>query len=1173
MMQFEDIKPGARLRGLDVAGVAEIVQVSQFGANARNLVFRVNGRVGERLVYRGDESAFELLQTGHTYGFDADGGLLRLASEAYRLRLAHLFDPYLAISASQIDALPHQITAVYGEMLPRQPLRFLLADDPGAGKTIMAGLLIKELLIRGDLERCLIVAPGSLVEQWQEELSEKFGLNFDVLSRDQIENSVTGNLFVERNRLILRLDMAARSDDLKAKLEAAPEWDLIICDEAHRMAASYFGGEVKETQRHKLGKLLGTRTRNLLLMSATPHNGKEADFQLFMGLLDGDRFEGRFREGVHKADVSDMMRRLTKEELYRFDGTPLFPERRAYTASYALSPAEADLYQAVTAYVRDEMNRADRSGDGRRQNTVGFALQILQRRLASSSAAIHRSLERRRKRLEERLREETLMRQSGGAPLVRVPVLPAIDQDDLDDAPADEAEAVEDAIADQATAAATLADLEAEIIILRDLEARALRLKLSGQDAKWRQLESILDEPIMIDPATGLRRKIIIFTEPKDTLEYLQQKIVARVGDPAAVVVIHGGVAREARRGAIAAFNSDPVVRVMIANDAAGEGVNLQRGAHLMVNYDLPWNPNRLEQRFGRIHRIGQTEVCHLWNLCAANTREGEVYRRLLEKLEEARAALGGKVYDVLGELFEGQSLRDLLVEAVRYGDLPETKARLFQKVDDAVDVDAIVKLVAERKLTSEGMDPNAVTAIREEMERAQARRLQPHFIGAFFREAFELLGGRIVEREKGRFEITRVPPILKDRDRLIGRGDPVLDRYARVTFDKGLVVGQPQAVLLAPGHPLLDASVDVVLERFQPLLQQGAVLVDDDDSGTEPQLLLYLEHAIRDGRTAKSGQPRVMSQRLQFIHLKENGSATDGGSAPYLDYRPITADERTQIAQTLTAGWLSADVEVRALGYAIEFLVPQHLEEVRHRRLAEIDKVEREVRARLTKEINYWDARAARLREAERAGQEQRVNASNAEATALRLVERLHARQAELAQERQISALPPVLKGAALIIPKGLLAPKVVPARPPTGFSDDPMARRQIELLAMEAVMDAERRLGHVPIDVSAAKRGWDIESRDPHAGHLRFIEVKGRHSEGREVILTKNEILASLNAPDAFFLAIVQIEAGFARQPAYVQGFFSGELGFAQTAVMFNIDDLLSLAKPPISAGSGVA
>ncbi|MCA3160160.1 MAG: DUF3883 domain-containing protein, partial [Burkholderiales bacterium] len=1162
MPGFDDIKPGSRLKGLDGPAIAEVVSVSRFGPDALNLVFRVDGRVGERLVYRGEESSFEFVEAGRSYGFDADAGLLRLASEAYRIRLAHLFDPYLAVSASQIEALPHQITAVYGEMLPRQPLRFLLADDPGAGKTVMAGLLIKELLIRGDLERCLIVAPGSLVEQWQDELAEKFGLSFDLLTRDQIEASVTGNPFVEKHRMIARLDMAARSDELKAKFEAAPDWDLIICDEAHRMAASYFGGEVKETQRYKLGRLLGTRTRNLLLMSATPHNGKEADFQLFMGLLDADRFEGRFREGVHKADVSDLMRRLTKEELYRFDGTPLFPERCAYTASYALSHEETDLYQAVTTYVREEMNRADRTGDDKRRMSVGFALQILQRRLASSPAAIHRSLERRRKRLEDRLREEKLMREGNGSSLHKPPALPTYDPDDIDEVPGTEAEAAEEAIVDQATAAQTLLELEAEIAILRDLEERALRLKLSGKDAKWRELESILDEPMMMDAATGLRRKILIFTEPKDTLEYLQQKIATKAGDPASVVVIHGGIAREARRAAIAAFNSDPLVRVMIANDAAGEGVNLQRGAHLMVNYDLPWNPNRLEQRFGRIHRIGQTEVCHLWNLCAANTREGEVYRRLLEKLEEARAALGGKVYDVLGELFEGQALRDLLVDAIRYGDRPEKKAELFRKVDGAVDVGAIEKLVAERKLTSEGMDPNAVSAIREQMERAQARRLQPHFIAGFFREAFTLLGGRISEREKGRFEISRVPSILKERDRLIGRSDPVLDRYARVTFEKNLIAGQPQAELLAPGHPLLDATVDIVLERYQPLLKQGGVLVDEGDAGTEPRLLVYLEHAIRDGRTVKSGEPRVVSQRLQFIELREGGRAKDGGPAPYLDYRPITEDERVLVVPAMNSPWLSGKVEDQAFGYAIGKLVPDHLNEVRARRLTEIDKVEREVRARLNREINYWDSRAARLREEERSGKEQRINAQNAEATAARLVERLHRRQTELDKERQITALPPVLKGAALIIPRGLLA-QLAPAvaAKPTGFSEDPIARAEVERLAMESVMAHERSLGHSPRDVSAENKGYDIESRDHSTGHLRFLEVKGRHADARDVILTKNEILASLNAPDAFILALVRVANGFAHQPIYVRRFFKRELGFAETAVVFNINELISL------------
>ena len=291
----------------------------------------------------------------------------------------------------------------------------------------------------------------------------------------------------------------------------------------------------------------------------------------------------------------------------------------------------------------------------------------------------------------------------------------------------------------------------------------------------------------MVDEATGQRRKLLIFTEPRDTLEYLADKIRQRIGKSEAVAVIHGGVPRDARKANIVAFNDDPEVRILVANDAAGEGVNLQRGAHLMVNYDLPWNPNRLEQRFGRIHRIGQTEVCHLWNLVSADTREGEVYARLLEKLESAREALGGRdsVYDVLGELFQGKPLRELLMEAVLYGDDPKHKQRLFTAVDGVVDKQKIETLIRERKLTSEGLDPRTVTEIREKMERAGARRLQPHYIRAFFEKAFTRLGGQIRRRETGRYEITRVPGRLRDRDRFSGGVIPIAERYERVCFDK----------------------------------------------------------------------------------------------------------------------------------------------------------------------------------------------------------------------------------------------------------------------------------------------------------------------------------------------------------------------------------------------------
>lgn len=1160
MLRLEQLTPGARVTGVNGNETVEVIASEWFGDQAVNLTYRGATGPGSRILYRDDEGTLKAASACRAFSFTGDGETFRLASEAQRIRLAHLFDPYLALETSRIQALPHQITAVYGEMLPRQPLRFLLADDPGAGKTIMAGLLIKELLIRGDLERCLIIAPGSLVEQWQDELSEKFDLSFDILSRDQIEASRTGNPFGEHDRMIMRLDMAARSDELKAKLEAAPEWDLVICDEAHRMSASLFGNEVKFTKRYQLGQLVGTRTRHLLLMSATPHNGKDADFQLFMALLDADRFEGRNREGGRKADASDMMRRLTKEELYKFDGSPLFPERCAYTVQYALSPLEAELYSAVTRYVREEMNRADRlANDGRRRNSVGFALQILQRRLASSPAAIYQSLRRRRERLEARLAEERLLARGEHGLAAEGATSPLYDEDDLEELGGIELEDAEQAVVDQATAAQTVAELETEILGLRDLEHLADRLLKSGEDAKWAQLRTILDQPPMIDEATGARRKLLIFTEPKDTLNYLADRIAQRIGRPEAVAVIHGGVPRERRRAIIAAFNDDPDLRVLIANDAAGEGVNLQRGAHLMVNYDLPWNPNRLEQRFGRIHRIGQTEVCHLWNLVAGETREGEVYVRLLEKIEEARKALGGRVYDVLGELFDGRPLRELLMDAVRYGEQPEVKQRLFTAVDGAVDVQAVEALVAQRKLTTEGMDPAKVTAIRETMERAEVRRLQPRYMRSFFEAAFDRLGGQMRRREAGRYEIVRVPAALRKRDRIAGRGDPVLTRYERVCFEREHMEGQPRAAILAPGHPLLDATVAVTLDRAGDIMKQGAVLVDESGRDAEaPHVLVMLEHAVRDGRTTREGHGRVVSHRMQFVAIHPDGHVTDAGPAPYLDARPLREDETEAARALLGADWLSGDVEKQALSYAIASLVPGHLNEVRSRRLAEIERVATEVRARLTAAVAWWDGRAEELRLQEAAGKQPRLNSNNAAATAERLADRLRIRMAELEAERAIAPLPPVVKGAALIVPAELLRPEL----PWTSslVAEDPHDRRQCEVAAMDAVMAAERAAGRIPIDVSAEKVGYDIESRDPATGEPRFIEVKGRHDDAEVVIVTRNEILTALNAGDRFWLALVRVNKGFAGAPTYIPQPFRREPDFGSTAVVYSIRDLMA-------------
>src|SRR6516164_9262232 len=412
MSRLEDLQPNASVQGILPHCLVTVVSTQWFGSEALELTYKdPAGKLANELLYRHDEPRLEVAAEGRLWSFDGDGHQFRLVSEAHRIRLAHLFDPVLAVHTSVVEPLPHQITAVYEAMLPRQPLRFLLADDPGAGKTIMAGLFIKELIARGDLQRCLVVCPGSLAEQWQDELSRRFHLPFDILTNDKLEAARTGNWFLENHLVIARLDKLARNEDVQQKLQAPDcRWDLVVCDEAHKLSATFFGGEIKYTRRYKLGQLLAPLTRHFLLMTATPHNGKEEDFQLFMALLDGDRFEGRFRDGVHQVDVSDLMRRLVKEQLLKFDGTPLFPERLAYTVPYPLSDLEARLYKEVTDYVRDEFNRADALDNEGRKGTVGFALTILQRRLASSPEAIYQSLRRRRERLEKRLREEQLLK-------------------------------------------------------------------------------------------------------------------------------------------------------------------------------------------------------------------------------------------------------------------------------------------------------------------------------------------------------------------------------------------------------------------------------------------------------------------------------------------------------------------------------------------------------------------------------------------------------------------------------------------------------------------------------------------------------------------------------------------------------------------------------------------
>ena len=1158
MANLEDLKQGAHVKGIDPSGPVVVINVKWYGSDIVELTYRdQKGQPHTELLYRDREADLEVIDAGVPWAFDADGELFRLVSEAYRIRMAYLFDPWMAVHLSQVDPLPHQISAVYGEMLPRQPLRFLLADDPGAGKTIMTGLFIKELMLRGDLDRCLIVAPGNLVEQWQDELYQRFQLPFELLTNDRIAAARTGNALQEMSLVIARLDKLSRDEDLQAKL-AQTEWDLIVVDEAHKMSASVFGNEIKYTKRYHLGQLLTQLARHVLLLTATPHNGKEEDFQLFLALLDADRFEGRYREGVHEADASDMMRRLVKEQLLKFDGTPLFPERRAYTVTYKLSDLEAALYEQVTSYVREEFNRAESLESGRK-GTVGFALTILQRRLASSPEAIYQSLRRRRERLESRLRETRLLKRGAEAQLDLDNEIPVIDEDaweDLEDAPEDEAEQTAEQVLDLATAARTILELEAEIQTLRELEALADQVRRSGVDRKWNELSRLLQEQgEMFDPG-GQRRKLVIFSEHRDTLNYLVDKIRSLIGKPEAVVTIHGGIPRDQRRGIQSSFVQDKDVQVLVATDAAGEGINLQR-AHLMINYDLPWNPTRLEQRFGRIHRIGQTEVCHLWNLVAEETREGDVYIRLLEKIDQQRQALGDGVFDVMGSLFQEVSLRKLLLEAIRYGDQPEVRERLYRAVDNAADQKRVRELLADYSLARDSMDTTQVQQIREEFERAQARRLQPHFVAAFFKAAFEQLGGTLHTRESTRYEITRVPAVVRERGRLVGPGI-VLPRYERITFHKEEInlPGKPTAEFICPGHPLMDAVTDLILERYRHLLREGAYLVDHNDPGDEIRALFYLEHAILSGGDSR----RAISRQMQFVEINSQGNIQIGGPAPFLDYEPLKDEFRDAVeAHVREADWLKEDLESRITEYAVQHLVPEHLGDVKARRSEMIDRTYAAVKDRLTKEITYWDHRAEELKAQEQAGRvNARLNSEMARRRADDLQGRLQRRLTELEQDRRIAPQPPVVIGGALVIPAGLLGPL---ARKISKQNQDCLGEMEGAWSKKQPCKQSwkrERSLGYVPVDVSAAKLGWDIESHIPGTGKLRFIEVKGRVEGATTVTVSKNEILAGLNKPEDFILAIVEVifdeSNAHANEIHYVYTPFRREPDFAATSVKYD-------------------
>ncbi len=1160
------LRAGQRLRGLVPGQTVTLIAIDPIDAELFEVFYRDDsGRSGARAITDADAARFEVAgDFDSAPAYDADPDEFRLAAEALRIKYAALYDPMVAVNSSDVDPLPHQIRAVYEELLPRIPLRFLLADDPGAGKTIMAGLYLKELILRSDCERAIIVAPGGLVEQWREELSQKFDLRFEIFSRQMVDDAQGRNVFAEHPFLIARMDQLSRSEDLSEQLSEVT-WDVVVVDEAHRMSAHYssWAGEVDETKRFKLGRLLSETAHNFLLMTATPHAGKEEDFQLFMSLLDRDRFEGQYRQGVHRTDTDGLMRRMVKEDLLTFEGKPLFPERKAYTVEYELSPAERDLYEQVTDYVRTEMGRAERiaqAGDKKRGNNVGFALTVLQRRLASSPEAILRSLERRQQRLDTKLRDMQRITDDArfGTSIAShvdewttgkttldfgsdaLPAFSVDDFEDFDEETTDEERAQfeeqADQVVDLATAAQTIPELRAEIAILEDLIKVARRVRLQDDDKKWVQLRTILDEQLLTHDGSGDARKIIIFTEHRDTLDYLQAKITAQFGRADSVITIHGGTRREDRKLARERFTHNPDTVVLLATDAAGEGLNLQR-AHLMVNYDLPWNPNRIEQRFGRIHRIGQREVCHLWNMVARDTREGDVFTRLLAKIDQMSIAYNGNLFNVLGDAdaFQERSLRDLLIEAIRYGDQPQIKAKLDRIIDAGVS-HGLDEMLAERALHPEMFSALNLDEVRARMEKARERRLQPGYIAAFFLPALTRLGGRIRKRENGRYEITRVPARVIDTARRLNRWAPVAEQYERITFELSRMHpdGLTDASLIAPGHPLLHAVIEATIDDLGPTLKQGTVLVDRRTKQTDaPMLMFSVEQRIEN--TAADAD--TVSHHFDYPLLEQDGTVTVSAAPPYLDYDRPGSTETEAVAEIASSDWARQNHEklVRAWAYR-EGLQPR-MDEIKTRLDIETARTRAQVKDRLLAEINHWDREHNRLEALERGGTVGRLRAETALVRARQLDDRLNHRLEQLDEATNLVAVPAVIRGAALVIPSDLLATAAEPEAQTFARQTEEVERR-----AVDAVLAAERALGREPVEMPRNNPGYDIQSTD-QSGFVHYIEVKGRIEGSDTFTITTNEITFAQTQGDRHRLALVEVSSSGAAndQLRYVSDAFT--------------------------------
>ena len=1035
-----------------------------------------------------------------TYTYQGDGKLLWLGLQAYSLGIAYEFDPYFGLSISRIDPLPHQLEAVYDYLLKLARVRFLLADDAGAGKTIMAGLLVRELKLRGLAERILIVCPANLTFQWQRELNEKFDEKFLVLRGGDIRDQFGVNQWLEQKQVITSLDLAKRLEILPGLRQV--HWDLIIVDEAHRMSAS---DPEHKTLRYRLGELLRDTSDHLLLLTATPHRGDPVNFSFFLQLLDQDVYADvrSIREAMDRRRAPFYLRRVKEAMVYfperREDGSwvaeKIFTKRIPHTVDFQIDGPEFDLYRDISRFVKHQSAKAAAQGDDPRARAVGFLMSLYQRRLASSTYAMRHSLENRVKRLEEGLkRAQELIH-------LMPPELPDAEEiEEMEDYERDKLEAILEAI----TLAGNAEQIRDEIEKLKKLAVQAKSVEDCGAEAKLTRLKNLLQHEGFFDHP---EKRLLLFTEFRDTLDYLLNCLRSwgfRVG------CIHGGMKPGFRdqpgtRLYVEQQFWEGEIQILAATEAAGEGINLHC-CNILFNYDIPWNPNRLEQRMGRIHRYGQKKDCLIFNFVATNTIEGKILQRLLEKLQEIRDALDDDaVFNVIGEILPSAHIERVLRDyyAGRLG-VEDLEDRILSNVDEnqfkAICQNALEGL-ASKKLNLE--------MLIERRARAQERRVVPETIARFMRDAGDHASFSLkpVPSLPHTFDPPKTPSALK---RYESQPDwklpPLVAKYPRFSTDRETAENN-SLEWVTPGHPIFEALRRYALNLSQETFGKGACFYSLQHA-TPARLDFYRARVV-------DGLGDVIHERLFAIELTADGEAHLQEPGILGNFQPAPQARQAGTPAKTPDNLPTVALLPETTSWLNEHTLMPFLEEVRSERLSEIDRVAVHVELSLTELLQKADdeiGKAASEIEHKISGAEGRL--AIAETRHAELLARREKRRLELDRQHALSLQAVERITSVLILPH--------PER------DTPDIRRlrqdsETEAIAMQVAIEHEEKRGCQVYDVHEKNLGYDITSLDLNSGELRLIEVKGIGAASGTILLTPNERRVAEDRRDCYWLYVI--------------------------------------------------